>query len=99
MFFVSLDKKNFCSINKFMEVEEIFPSMLDISSTLNSLQFKSKLKLNKPFWGIINNYGKGEIFSDQIRLSKGVTIYSKKIKLFDVFSSDIFVKIILELNL
>ena len=83
-----------------MEVEEIFPSMLNVFSNLDSIPFKSKLKKNSGLstWGIINYSGKGEVFSDQIKLSKGVVVYDKRKKLFDIFSSAISVKILFELN-
>ena len=99
-FFISFDKKNFFPVNKFMEVEEIFPSMLNVFSNLDSIQFKSKLKKNfeSSAWAVINYSGTGEVFANQIKLSKGFKVYNRDLKLFDVFSSDLYIKIIFELR-
>lgn len=99
-FFLSYDKINFFIVDKFFELEEVYPSLFTVSTLLDSLQFKLRTldRNRKEFWGVINYFGKRDVFSENIKLSKDVKLVQNDIFLFKILSSSFYFKVILKLG-
>nr|AMD08044.1 RNA polymerase alpha subunit [Euglena mutabilis] len=99
VFLVSRKVENFSffhHINQFAMMEEIFPSLSDISSNIEIISCKLLHKKKEPFLGIISASSYGELLASDIKLPKFAIIVNPKLFLFRVFSKNLKFKLILK---
>lgn len=77
-------------------MEEIFPSLFEISSNLEFVSCKVLDKNKKTFLGIVSTFNSEELFASDINLPKYVIIVNPISALFRVLSKNLKFKLILK---
>nr|YP_010700241.1 RNA polymerase subunit alpha [Euglena deses]WCH63385.1 RNA polymerase subunit alpha [Euglena deses] len=100
LFFVSpgwKDSSRFHLVNEFLDLEEVFPSMMEIYNNFNKINFYScNFIKNDKFLGIIDFCGKGLVKVSDIRLPKFIKVFPPDLNLFSVLSSKLKCKVKIE---
>jgi DNA-directed RNA polymerase alpha subunit len=99
IFLVSKKFENFSPfhhINQFAMIEEVFPSLFEISSNIEIISCKSIRKNHDEFLGVISTSEYGEVTNSNIKLPKFVTIINPRLTLFRILSKNLKFKLILK---
>ncbi len=87
---------SFHIINKFATLEEIYPSLFEISSNIEVLRCKTLVRNTKSFIGILSADNLGTFSSDNLQLPKSVTLTNSKSDLFQVISRNLKLNLIIK---
>lgn len=87
---------SFHIINKFATLEEIYPSLFEISSNIEVLKCKSLMKDTTSFIGMLSASNIGSFSSDNLKLPRFVTLINLKLDLFQIISKNLKLKLIIK---